>query len=988
MKDIFTALYKQLNPAQRAAVDAIEGPVMVVAGPGTGKTQVLTLRIANILRLTDTAPENILALTFTESAAAGLRHRLVEIIGQRAYAVVIKTFHGFCHAVIKSYPEDFPRIIGSRHITEAEQIGLIEQLLEKVELDLLRPFGDPLLYVRPIISAINNLKREGVTVESFHQAVAREAELLAATPDKYHEKGAHKGKLKVVYQKVEKQIAKNQELAKLYEAYETELRRQQMFDYNDMIMEVLAALQANPVLLQILQEEHQYLLVDEHQDTNNAQNRVLELLANFHPNPNLFVVGDEKQAIFRFQGASLENFLYFKKLYPAATLINLVANYRSQQTILDSAESLLPSREPLQAAGQHPLAPIKLGAFPDEDTELFFVASDIKATIAAGLPAEEVAVLYRDNRDAFPLARWLTKLDVPFVIESDEDLLTQPTVRKLWWVLQAITDFGNDELLARVLHVDWFKLDPLKVYELIRGAWVAQTTLYQQLAKAEDPELKAFATKFWQWHEWALNLESLPALEQIVRDSGCLASLELENFSALRRFYDELMSVVTSQPNATLADFLQHLATMQKHGLLLKKSREGTPDAGRVRLMTVHRAKGLEFDQVYIIGAAHGHFGARTDRSPLKLLPRALALMESAATGEGEEVETDDERRLFYVALTRARQGVTITYAIKNLAGRDQLPSIFISEIKPELCTHIDADTWVKQFNTEAPKLLFVGSGTDKHKGDDVHNKERELVGKLFREQGFSVTALNNYLTCPWQYFYCNLLRLPEAMSKHQVYGQAVHGALHHFFQSRAQESKAGLPQLLALFKRELAGQPLRPAVRQEIWDRGVAALTGWYQANNKNWASRTLTEFKINGITLTPDVCLTGVLDKLEFLDASNKVRVVDYKTRKPMSRKEIMGETKNANGNYYRQLIFYQLLLQHYNDGKYQMQAGVIDFIEPDLKDRYVSEEFTITDQEVADLTEQIKQVADEILTLKFWNKRCDNKECQYCALRDIDK
>jgi DNA helicase-2/ATP-dependent DNA helicase PcrA len=900
--------------------------------------------------------------------------------------VIIKTFHGFCNGVIANYPEDFPRITGSRHITEAEQIGLIEQLLEKVDLDLLRPFGDPVLYVRPILSAINNLKREGVTVENFHQAVAREVEALAAAPDKYHEKGAHKGKVKVVYQKLEKQISKNQELAKLYEAYEAELRRQKLFDYNDMIMEVLAALQANPVLLQILQEEHQYLLVDEHQDTNNAQNRVLELLANFHPNPNLFVVGDEKQAIFRFQGASLENFLYFKKLYPEAKLVNLVANYRSQQTILDSAESLLPSREPLQAAGRHAVAPIKFGAFPSEDAELFFVASDIKAKIAAGTKPSELAVLYRDNRDAFPLARWLTKLGVTHIIESDEDLLTTSVVKRLWWVLQALIDFGNDELLARVLHLDWFKIDPLLVYELIREAWVNQTTLYKQLQASEQPAFKAFTAKWWQWREWVINLEPLPALEKIIRETGLLNKLELEQFAVINRFYAELVAVVTSQPEATLADFLQHLATMQKHGLLLKQSRESLPDLGRVRLMTVHRAKGLEFDQVYVIGAAHGHFGGRADRSPLKLLPRALALVESQSDEE-DEADTSDERRLFYVALTRARHGVTITYATRNNSGRDQLPSVFISEIKPELRQDIDTKFWADKFNSEAPDLLFAGTDMD-HTSED-NTRVRELVQKLFRSQSFSVSALNNYLTCPWQYFYCNLLRLPEAPSKPQVYGQAVHEALSSFFRTQAQnEKKLSVKNLLAAFTRELERQPVRAAMREEILARGTEALTAWYKAYLQRSAqpARVLTEFQISEIPLTPGIQLTGKLDKIEFFDNSNTVRVVDYKTRKPMSRKEIMGETKEANGNYYRQLVFYQLLLNNYQDAKYQMRSGAIDFIEPDLKGRHVIEEFTITDQEVAALTEQIKQVADEILNLKLWDKRCDNKECKYCALRSI--
>ena len=198
----FNDALSKLNAEQREAVDTIEGPVMVVAGPGTGKTQILTLRIANILAKTDTAPEQILALTFTESGVASMRKRLSEIAGSRAYAVNINTFHGWCNEVIKKYPEDFPRIVGAKNIHEVDQVAILETLVDDLPLKLLKPFGDKFLYIKHLKRAIEDLKREGLTPTDFKNILSQERESFTNLPDLYHEKGAHKGKMKSEYIKL------------------------------------------------------------------------------------------------------------------------------------------------------------------------------------------------------------------------------------------------------------------------------------------------------------------------------------------------------------------------------------------------------------------------------------------------------------------------------------------------------------------------------------------------------------------------------------------------------------------------------------------------------------------------------------------------------------------------------------------------------------------------------------------------------------------
>ncbi|MDZ4285004.1 MAG: UvrD-helicase domain-containing protein, partial [Patescibacteria group bacterium] len=333
---VFEKFYRALNPEQRRAVEAIEGPVMVVAGPGTGKTHLLTMRIANILRLTDTPPESILALTFTDSAAHAMRERLLEIIGTAAYRVHISTFHGFCNDVIRRFPGEFARIVGSTPASEADQLRIMENVIadETLTLEHLRPYGNPFYYVRAALSAIHELKRDSVRPEEARAALEREERTLAESPDRLYESGRYQGLVRASFRAREKQLARHRELLLLYEGYERSLRAEARFDYEDMVMEAARALERSEDLLLELEERYLYILADEHQDANLAQEKLLTLLSSFPERPNLFVVGDDKQAIFRFQGASAANFASFSERYPDALVIDLRENYRSRQRIL------------------------------------------------------------------------------------------------------------------------------------------------------------------------------------------------------------------------------------------------------------------------------------------------------------------------------------------------------------------------------------------------------------------------------------------------------------------------------------------------------------------------------------------------------------------------------------------------------------------------------------------------------------------------------
>ncbi len=989
----FEDAYKKLNPAQRQAVDAIDGPVVVAAGPGTGKTQILALRIANILLKTDTPPSAILALTFTESGVSSMRERLVKIIGTPAYKVAINTFHGFCNDIIKRYPEYFPRIIGAESITEVEQIKLLEEVIESLSLAELKPFGDKFYYLRPALAAINTLKREAFDPDAFASLIEQELADFAIIEDLYHEKGAHKGKMKSAYKEEERRIKKRQELKMIYEAYQAKLAENRAYDFSDMIMEVLRALRDNEDLLLTLQEEYFYFLIDEHQDTNNAQNKILELLVNFHDNPNIFVVGDDKQAIYRFQGASLENFLYFKQLYPSAVFVVLEDNYRSTQAILDSAHSLIAGPKALKANAPHESAKVGIRTFATTDAESYFIAKDIKTKLEAGTPADEIAVLYRENRDAFKIIPMLEKLGVPYAVESDQDILSDDDIKKLVLLLRAINQFGDQGKFIEAMHIDFLGIDPLDIWKMSRYCYDNKIAIFalikdKPMLKTLQLETESEVISFYEQianHAIGCRNTSLPEFfERVVRESGFLAYIlnrpdGIEKMDKLTSLFEEIKGLVRKQTDCGLKEFFEYLDLLAEHNILLKRQ-AGEMPIKRIRLMTTHRSKGLEFDYVYIVGVYDGHWGNKR-RAELLPLPASIYSRSGAGGARPQAVDpNDDERRLFYVALTRARKAVSITFARSGVDGREQLPSQFLQELSAEHVDWVPAELYEEELASQ-PGFVFAPSAKV-----NISIKNQDYIKSLFEKQGLSVSALNNYLACPWKYFYVNLIRVPQAPARHQMYGTAMHGALQDFF-ARFKKSEPTKEFLLERFTFHMNEQPMPEPDLSAHLERGQAALGGYFDAYHETWKRDVLLEFSIPYVELESGIHLTGKLDKVEILP-DGTVNVVDYKTGKPKTRGEIEGTTKSSKGDIKRQLVFYRLLLDLFDNGRHKMSGGEIDFIEPDDKGNYRREFFAITDEEVAALKEVIKKSAEEITTLAFWEGGCKEKDCEYCSLHSLVK
>lgn len=1004
MESSFKERYQMLNPEQKKAVDTIEGPVMVVAGPGTGKTQILTLRIANIIDKTDTEPEQVLALTFTESGVNAMRKRLSTMIGSLAYRVNIYTFHSFANDVIQNNPEDFPSIIGARPITDVEQIAHIESIILAEDFETLKPFGDSLYYVRTIRGKISELKREGVTVNDFEQIVLAAEKEFSHIDDLYYESGKHEGKMKGKYKDQEKQLKKNQELLGVYRLYQELLQEHKQYDFDDMIVELLRSLRTNEDLLLRLQEEFQYILVDEHQDTNNAQNKILELLASFHNSPNLFVVGDEKQSIFKFQGASLENFFYFKHLYPEAELIALEQNYRSTQSILDASHSLLSGNISLQSNSSFDQKPIDLFEYVNADQEHVAVAEQIQELVDDGVEAHEIAVLYRNNAHAFPLASVLDKKNIPYTIESDQSIFEDDDIKKVLTIARAIDSPDDNEKLAKLLFDEVFDIDPLKAVRFIKSASQKRKKLLIDilsdvkevealLGKGEGEEFVELANNIRVWKKKSHNTTVVEMLEILVRESGLLQFImsgdrPTERVETLSLLFDQARSVASDKKDAQLQDFLNYIDLLETHEINIKK-RSARIREGAVRLMTAHKSKGLEFDYVFIVGVNDGVWGNKKRRELLPLLSRVYQLFDTVPVAEGLDSaggSDDEERRLFYVALTRARKHVSISYVNEALDGKELLPSQFVGEIDESLIQLGDTESFVRSW-PEKQMILFNDRLSSTVSNEEYKEQMKSFVREKFTSQALSVSALNNYLKSPWLYFFRSLVRLPGPMNRYLAYGNAVHGALQDFFDAAKGENYESKEFLLVSFYRHLDTQEILEKDYEDLKKKGEESLSTWYEEYQGSWNLNTQTEFRINGVTIPSLdgeeylIRLTGVLDKLEFEDGrQDVVTVVDYKTGKAKTEGQVRGTTKDSDGGYYRQLVFYKLLLKYHQGGKRKMKSGILEFVEPDTKGAFRRYEFEIPDEDVEELEGEIKRVSDEIMNLTFWDAPITEEDEEY--------
>lgn len=1022
----FESAYQQLNPLQQAAVDHIEqGPLLLIAGPGTGKTQVLSLRIANILQQTDAKPDTILALTFTEAAAKNMRERLLHIIGKDAYYVNISTFHSFCRQVIAEHGEYFPLQRESEHLSELDRYQIFETLLDELKPEHLRPLNDQYFYVNDIIKAISDLKREGISVLQFEDMIHAEEQELESF------KESNKNKTKLIA--LEKKLAKNKNLLLLYRSYQECLREGKRFDYDDMINFVVDAFSENEVLLREYQENLHYFLVDEYQDTNSAQNKLINLLVSYWEEKggvaDLFAVGDPNQAIYRFQGASIENVLAFTRTYPTATVITLDTAYRCPQNIYDLATEII-SYNKLSQLGetQQKIQLVtklkspkgqgeKISFFkaPSQVLEAVAVAEKIIELKKSGVNYAEMAVLYRNHADGNDLLEALEKWNIPYLLNKGDDVLLNENITQLIDLMSLIVELRSAKetaLLYQVMNYAWVNLDGLVVMKLGRVAGKLQLGLYdlivkglsfinqelvgQEITQEQFQKIEDFISKLRDFASKDLTMTFNHFFEQLISDEGFsfLTYLKkmpdsFEQITVLNTLFAEIKNMLDKNHQLKLVDFLNQIAIYQNHRIKIQ-SKNPLIKEDAVFLSTVHSAKGMEWEHVFLINLVDKKWGNGRDVSKIKL-PSGII----KNTDLSEKERNEDDRRLFYVALTRSKKKLYISYPekiIENNQTSDKFPSIFLEEVKEiEQATKTSFlledknEAVVDQAELHLSKLMAPTE--NRH----FVSSEEEFLATVVKDFKLSVTALNTYLRDPQEFLEKNLLRVPKAKETFMSFGTAVHAALERFYRLEKQDSKvSSLEYLLSEFQIALAKEVLSESDFIDRLQYGQKILTSYYQDRLVNLVNVFDVERSFGGgrKAILGDIQLSGKIDRIDLIDAQKGLlRVYDYKTGAPKTRGGIEATSKTyqkdfsarelalpetIRGPYKRQLVFYKILLDldRTINPNWQVSEAVFEFIEPKEKgsDQHVSHTYSITEEEVTDLKQLIKEVMQEIRSLTF--------------------
>lgn len=988
-QEVFKKAVSGLNNEQKAAVEAIEGPVMVNAGPGTGKTQILTLRIANILDRTDTKPEQILALTFTNAGSFTMRERLSQYVGDVAYRVNISTFHSFCKNVITHNPDYFPQFEYAQVIDDLQKVKIIESIIDNGSFKHLTGTHDEYQKVQDITRALNTIKKEGLNAEQFKNLIPIWKDDLYQSDDLYYKRKYKEfavGDIRPIEEeKIKKKLEQAYELVELYLAYQQELSEKKLYDFSDMILTVLEKLRTNEDFKFDLQEQYQYILVDEHQDTNEGQNELIELLTDaehLEKRPNIFTVGDEKQSIYRFQGASEETFKYFNSLYKDIRHISLVQNYRSTQNIL-SASSALIAHSIDGAIELHSNTkdnnPIEIGAFSNYKFELLYIVDEIKKKIESGVGPEDIAILYRANKHLGDIKLALAHKQIPFSVYSKDSVFEDTDISNIILLLRVIVNPFDEESLGKALFINFLKIDGYDSFKILSGKGQYLRDGKKLLDIISDPEiLDALQVQ---------GKDSILNFSKIIRDSiievknqhifefmkiflekiGYMkyvlqSSLSRDKMLKLDKLFDEM-----KKQDAKSLFGIDHFINLvdSYHAYRIDIESGNSEIHVGVQLMTAHGSKGKEFEYVYMINTTRSNWEKSRSFGGISLPIQDY---------KGDE---HDERRLFYVAMTRARRGLSITYSKSDWEGREQEKSQFVTEIPAEFVSEINSSDYEEK-NIYQFALFLQPANYDKTIYD------REFIKERFLKRGLTVTALNNYLSCPVKYFYRSLIQIPSGYSPHMQYGNVVHTALEKFMlECKASETILPSQRLLDLFSLSMDYSSLRDQDKKKYLKQGLESLESWYKSRAQTIESRVLTEQKINRDFELADGTLlriNGTLDKIEFLDSEMEgaINVVDYKTGKGFSKK-----SREQKEDLKRQLAFYHILLEDYKDGAYQIKNTSLDFIEPNQKGESEFVSLLITQDDIDELKNKVRSVASEIMAGEFLKNGCCKKDCEWCSL-----
>lgn len=990
-------LLEQLNKAQTEAVTHNQGPLLIVAGAGTGKTTVLINRLAYLIIEKNIKTDEILLLTFTEKAAEEMTARADKILPYGYVDLWINTFHSFGERILREFGLDIGLSSSFKLLTQTDQWVLIKKNLERFDLNYYRPLGNPTKFISELIHHFSRLKDENISVEEY----LKYAEDLESNQDNRlganNEEGLEIGRIK--------------ELANAYHLYNQLLLQNNFLDFGDLIVYTLKLLRERPNILKFYRVKFKYIMVDEFQDTNWAQYELIKILAA--PENNLVVVGDDDQAIYKFRGASLSNIMQFKDDYIRAKEIVLTENYRSSQEILDHAYQLIQNNNPNRlevklkinkkliarrpAVKKSLLEPaVRFYNFPAADDEAGYVAQKIKELYTAGAGAvtwSDFAILVRANDTAEPYVKELSRQNIPNQFMSWRGLYYKPLILDILAYFRLLDNYHESSALFRVLNMEAFKISHSDLISINKMAARKVWSLYEALKNINA--ISGISPESVQNINKLLNLVTKHSLLAATHkptkiflhfayDSGLLTNLDrdrdLELFSYLNQFYQKIKKLEETEPDLRLKDFLTAI------NLELEAGETGAlkldfADSETVKIMTVHGAKGLEFKYVFIVNLVDKKFPTISRNEKISL-PDAL-VREQVTTGS--DIHLEEERRLFYVAATRAKEGLYLTGAKDYGGTREKKPSRFVAEMGlvsaeiPEISLS-EKNNFLRDFHYLNARELTISL-------KPATAENYSLPAK------FSFSQLAAYSTCPLQYKFAFVLKVPVSTDKASlIFGRVIHNTLYNFLLPLLNERQKFQGDLFAGSEREqkkkarenlknLLSEKRLLALYAEFWQtdgykdkaerekykiKGQGVLKKFFNGYAANSSSFILFLEKKFSFKIGEDI-IKGTIDRVDQLN-DGTLEIIDYKTGGGKTKLEFKDK---------RQLILYQLFLEEF----WRVKVSVLSYYYLENGEKI---SFTASEKDLSKLRLEVIQEITAIKKRDF--TPTPSPLCGFCDFRDI--
>lgn len=956
----------KLDNKQLQAVKYTKGPLLIVAGAGTGKTTVITERIKYLVLEKNVNPSQILALTFTEKAAAEMEERVDQALPYGYTQMWISTFHSFCDRILRNESIHIGLNPGYKLITEAESILFIRQNLFKLKLNYFRPLGNPNKFLEALLQHFSRLKDEDVTPSEYLKFVKNDKEL----------------------KKDKEQYLKYLELANAFKEYEQLKAKEGVMDFSDLISNTLKLFRERKSVLAAYQKQFEYVLVDEFQDTNYSQNELAILLSG--SKKNITVVGDDDQSIYRFRGSSVSNIIQFKQRFPKVKIITLINNYRSTENILNSSYKLIQNNNPDRLEVKENLnkklisvRKIK-GEYPEfifrervEDEADAVVKEIIKLIESKNNKFEykDFAILVRANEHAQNFVTALERSRVPYQFLGPGRLFHQDEIKDLIAYLKVLYNFEDSSSLYRILNMSIFNLNAIEIASLLNYSKRKNYSLFETLEKVDETFLNEKTKEkikiIYKMISRHLSLVPKETAGQILyfflEDSGLLKKIVDYKTQAAERvskniakFFDKLKTYEVDHQTASVFDVVDWIDLSMQMGESPLAADIDWTENNAVNILTVHSSKGLEFPVVFLVNLVAQRFPTR-ERSEKIPIPQKL-IKEILPVGD---FHMEEERRLFYVGLTRARDLLYLSAA--NFYGegkRERKISSFVYETLG--IDYVEkARNKVKKVNEEI-QLSFLDFAP-KEKTED------EKISKVTPINYLSYSMIQTFNTCPLHYKLKYMLKIPTPQTAAQSFGTSVHAVLRDFYASYINENKIKIDEVDELFKKDWINEGFNSKEHEKrVFDKAKRMVKDYLRKNfnKKNLPLALEYPFSFN----IKNLKVAGRIDRIDGID-ENKIEIIDYKTGENITKE------KDLQDNL--QLSIYALGASEVKDKILGKDPSDV-LLSLLFLDKNIRLTTTRTKEQLEEEKEEILKKAEEMSKSDFaCNKSIYCKNCEYKML-----